>query len=179
VLTLGELVVRQDVTIESVPSRTPTISGDGISRVFEISASANVTLDNLKIIDGNGVADNPGGNGGAILNFGTLMIDSVALGSNAPIFAGGGIFSLGTLTVTGSTRSGNSAFVAGDGIFNEGMLTVSDSNFETNHASALGGGLFNIQRFTLGLHTPCRIWDHTNPTRQRGFRGIPLAGASG
>jgi hypothetical protein len=31
------------------------------------------------------------------------MIESVALGSNAPIFAGGGIFSLGTLTVTGST----------------------------------------------------------------------------
>ena len=29
VLTHGELVLSQDVTIESVPSRTPTISGDG------------------------------------------------------------------------------------------------------------------------------------------------------
>lgn len=37
VLSLGELVVSQSVTIESVPARTPTISGDGISRVFEIS----------------------------------------------------------------------------------------------------------------------------------------------
>ena len=34
VLTHGELVVNQNVTIESVPSRTPTISGDGISRRF-------------------------------------------------------------------------------------------------------------------------------------------------
>ena len=30
VLSLGELVVNQNVTIESVPARTPTISGDGI-----------------------------------------------------------------------------------------------------------------------------------------------------
>src|SRR6516162_1009409 len=89
VLTLGELVVSQSVTIESVPARTPTISGDGTSRVFEISAGANVTLDNQNIIDGNGVADNPSGsagydgNGGAILNLGTLTINSTSFGSNA------------------------------------------------------------------------------------------------
>src|SRR6516164_8906492 len=64
VLTLGELVVNQNVTIESVPARTPTISGDGISRVFEISAGANVTVDNVNITDGNGVADNPSGSTG-------------------------------------------------------------------------------------------------------------------
>ena len=86
VLSLGELVVNQSVTIESVPARTPTISGGGISRVFEISAGANVTLDNVNIIDGNGVADNPSGsagydgNGGAILNLGTLTVSST-LGS--------------------------------------------------------------------------------------------------
>jgi hypothetical protein len=39
VLTQGELVVSQNVTIESVPSQTPTISGDGMSRVFEIFRS--------------------------------------------------------------------------------------------------------------------------------------------
>jgi len=77
------------VTIESVPSRTPTISGDGISRVFEISAGATVTMHNLNLIDGNGLADNPSGTtgddgqGGAILNLGTLTIDSVTLRSNA------------------------------------------------------------------------------------------------
>jgi hypothetical protein len=66
VLTLGELVVSESVTIESVPARTPTISGDGISQVFEISAGANVKLDNLNIIDGNGMADNPGGSSGSL-----------------------------------------------------------------------------------------------------------------
>src|SRR6516164_2574606 len=35
VLTLGELVVSQSVTIESVPAQTPTISGNRTSRVFE------------------------------------------------------------------------------------------------------------------------------------------------
>src|SRR5437870_4436087 len=34
VLTQGELIVSQNVTILSVPAQTPTISGNGISRVF-------------------------------------------------------------------------------------------------------------------------------------------------
>src|SRR5262245_10908924 len=34
VLTHGELVVNQNVTIESVPAQTPTISGDAMSRIF-------------------------------------------------------------------------------------------------------------------------------------------------
>src|SRR5262245_7869177 len=38
VLSHGELVLSQDVTITSVPARTPTISGDGQSRIFEIAA---------------------------------------------------------------------------------------------------------------------------------------------
>jgi hypothetical protein len=47
VLTHGELLVSQDVTILSVPARTPTISGNSVSRVFEIAA--NVALQNLNI----------------------------------------------------------------------------------------------------------------------------------
>jgi hypothetical protein len=49
VMTHGELLVSQDVTILSVPARTPTISGNGVSRVFEIAAGANVALHNLNI----------------------------------------------------------------------------------------------------------------------------------
>ena len=76
----GELLLNQNVTIESVPARTPTINGGAGSRLFEIAAGTNVTLDNLNLINGNGLANNPGGTagydsvGGAILNFGTLTI---------------------------------------------------------------------------------------------------------
>ena len=37
VLTLGELVLSKNVTIESVAPSTPTISGDGLSRIFEVA----------------------------------------------------------------------------------------------------------------------------------------------
>ena len=160
VLSLGELVVSQSVTIESVPARTPTISGDGISRVFEISAGANVTLDNVNIIDGNGVADNPSGsagydgNGGAILNLGTLTVNSTTFGSNTagtysiqPESFGGAIDNLGTLTVNNSSFTSNVAH-AGGAVENYGTLTVSNSAFTGNSATSFnfldsGGGIDN------------------------------------
>jgi hypothetical protein len=172
VLTLGELVVNHNVIIESVPARTPTISGDGISRVFEISAGANVTLENVNIIDGNGVADNASGSagfngeGGAILNLGSLtVIGSTVSGSSTFVGGGvsnhgsltvsastvsgnsaedaGGVLNFGSLTVSGCTVSGNSAFVGG-GVYNLGSLTVSGSTFKNNDAFAFGGGLYNV-----------------------------------
>ena len=146
VLSLGELVVNQNVTIESVPSRTPTISGDGISRVFEISAGANVTLDNLNIIDGNGVADNPSGsagydgNGGAILNLGTLTVSSTTFGSNT----------------AGTYSSQPESF--GGAIDNLGTLTVNNSSFTSNVAHAGGGRreLRNVNREQFRIHGQLR-----------------------
>ena len=100
VLTNGELVLNHNVTIESVPARTPTISGDGISRVFEISAGAQVSLENLNITGGNGVADNPSGSagndglGGAVLNLGTLSATGVGFLNNTASIGGGAIFTV-------------------------------------------------------------------------------------
>src|SRR2546423_8087671 len=51
VLTHGELVLSQSVTIKSVSAQTPTISGNAMSRIFEVSAGANVVLTNLNLID--------------------------------------------------------------------------------------------------------------------------------
>jgi hypothetical protein len=95
------------------------------------------------------VADNPNGSpsydgtGGAILNFGTLTIDSVTIGSNVPMFASGGIFSSGTLTASGCAVTGNFAgYLNGDqgkggGIFNDahGHLTIFSSVVRNNTAS--------------------------------------------
>ena len=97
VLTHGELVVSQNVTILSVPARTPTISGNGTSRVFEISAGASVSLENLNIIDGNGLAANPSGTaaddgtGGAILDLGTLAVSDCTVSGSSVTSNGGGL----------------------------------------------------------------------------------------
>jgi hypothetical protein len=150
VLTNGELVVNQKVTILSVPSRTATISGDGISRVFEVSSGASVRLQNLNITGGNGLADNLNGTagddglGGALLNLGTLAVSNCTLSGNSAN-GGGGIFNIGTLTVTGGTISGNSANDGG-GINNNGSAataTVTGSTLSGNTAVFGGGGISN------------------------------------
>jgi hypothetical protein len=147
VLTHGELILSQNVTIASVPASTPTISGDAISRVFEISTGANVSLENLNIIDGNGVADNPGGTaaddgiGGAILNLGTLAVSNCTISGSTANTYGGGIMNFTTLAVTGCMLSGNSATYGG-GVFINGTATVDTSTF-TGNSAVYGGGIFN------------------------------------
>jgi hypothetical protein len=150
VLTHGELLVSQDVTIQSVAARTPTISGNGVSRVFEIAAGANVALQNLHITGGNGLADNPSGTaaddglGGAILDLGTLAVNGCTVSGNSASRFGGGLFSsYGTATVGTSTFSGNSAAYGG-GAFNlSGSLTADGCTFSGNSASVYGGGAYN------------------------------------
>src|SRR5262245_6320449 len=142
VLTQGELVLNQNVTIETASNQQITISGGGNSRVFEVAAGANVTLANLAITDGNGVGDNPDGTsqdsgiGGGILNLGTLTVLASNVSGNSATGSldfGGGIANFGDLTVSGSTLSGNSARGGdGGGIWNFGDLTVSGSTLSGN-----------------------------------------------
>src|SRR6266852_1446206 len=59
VLTQGELLLTQSVTIEGVSNVDETVSGGGTSRIFEVAAGATVTIENLTLTGGNGVANNP------------------------------------------------------------------------------------------------------------------------
>src|SRR5262245_30472644 len=125
VLTQGELLLSHNVTIRSVPARTPTISGGGLSRIFEIGPGAQVTLSNLRLTGGNGKASPTGsapndGNGGAILfdPGGALGINNCTFTGNQgsrPTSLGGAIEDLSnqTLTVTNCTFDSNSAFAGG------------------------------------------------------------------
>jgi hypothetical protein len=123
-LTQGELLLRQTgLTIKSVGNSPVTISGNNNSRVFEVADGASVTLSNLLITDGDGLAGIPGrpheDRGGGIL-----------------------VDELSTLTVTGSTVSNNSAAVLGGGIADYGKLTVNNSTISDNHAlGTYGGGI--------------------------------------
>ena len=95
VLTQGELLLNQSVTIKAVGNKPETISGGGASRVFEVADNANVTLSDLAITGGNGAANNSNstgfdGDGGGILNFGTLTLTDCTLSGNST-FTGGGI----------------------------------------------------------------------------------------
>ncbi|MBS1794954.1 MAG: carboxypeptidase regulatory-like domain-containing protein [Acidobacteria bacterium] len=127
------------------------ISGGNLVRVFNVAAGANLSLDRLTVTEGKVTGS---GNGGGILNSGTLTVTRSTVSANSSDFLGGGISNSGAaarLTVAGSTISGNTASglgVNGGGIYNSaGTLLVTNSTISNNTAAAAGsnaagGGLY-------------------------------------
>jgi predicted outer membrane repeat protein len=106
-------------------------------RLFNVTASGSLTLSNLTIRNFNA----GGGNGGAILNTGTVTFEGVTLTGNTARFAGG-IYSSGTLTITNSTLSSNSSQEDAGAIYlNSGSLSITDTTFESNSAR-YGSGIY-------------------------------------
>src|SRR5262249_13274072 len=144
VLTQGELYLAHDLTINGVQGpqeSVETISGDHLSRIFEVAPTAHVNLAVLGLVFGNGVANNPSGtsadtDGGATLNQGTLALTNCQLynnGSHSPLGKGlgGAIYNNGTpgrfetpavgaLTLTNCLLLNNFTVSSAGGIFNEG-----------------------------------------------------------
>jgi hypothetical protein len=161
-LTQGELLLGQTgLTIKSVGNAPVTISGGGASRIFEVAPGANITLSNLLITGGNGLAgilNRPHEDrGGGILidELSTLTIKSSTVTNNSAVVLGGGIADYGTLTVNNSTVSDNHAlgtYGGGIAVFSgapfsapfSATLTVSDSTVSDNTALQNGGGIAGV-----------------------------------
>ncbi|MEZ5944735.1 MAG: choice-of-anchor Q domain-containing protein [Planctomycetaceae bacterium] len=129
--------------------QTLTISGAGIAstlidgaelrdRVFDVSATGSLTLENLTVTGGSVLGD-----GGGIRNAGGLSLLNVTVTDNFATFAGGGIQSSGVATIVDSTIEGNSTYRRGGGISAAGDLTINRSVLRGNSvfpASAVLGG---------------------------------------
>jgi hypothetical protein len=166
-LTEGDLVLSQNVIIKTADNHVIQISGDDNSRIFTVTSGTQVILDDLRLVHGNGVANNPldtsnlDTNGGAILNFGTLTIDNSVLFDNFAADGGGAILNdLGTLTVDDSTLSSNattglnSVNGVGGAIWNfDGTLTVEGSTLSANSAAGGGAGILNEGTLTVDRST--------------------------
>jgi hypothetical protein len=152
----NDLLINKNLTIQGLGANQLAISGNHLSRVFEVAVvpgtttAPQVSLSGLTIRDGNAPGTfAPYCEGGGIFNGGTLMVNNCTLSGNSAD-AGGGIANsfLGSLTVTGSTigvyGSGNFA-AAGGGIYNESSNTtkVSGGTLSYNSAGRDGGGIFN------------------------------------
>jgi protocatechuate 3,4-dioxygenase beta subunit len=144
VTTGGTLNISKSMNIQGPGANLLSIDGGKADRVFNI-ASGTVSISEVTITNGNN-----GGNGGGIVNAGTLTVTNSTISGNSASggqLYGGGIYNIGTLTVTNSTFSGNSVLDSGGnfgggggGIFNQGTLTVTNSTFTGNSAGAGGGG---------------------------------------
>lgn len=134
-LTLGNIIVFNDLTIQGAGARVTIVNGNALSRVFFIVST--VTIADLTITNGNSGPDF-GTEGGGIRNFGTLTLRNCTISNNVSI-NGGGIFNVGTLTVDRCTLSGNtSTFDEGGGVRNPGgTATIVNSTVSGN--TVLGG----------------------------------------
>ena len=106
-LSLGELSITGDLTLNGLGASRLAISGNG-SRIFTVASGIAVDFTGLTIRDGSA------SEGAGILNGGALSISASTISNNSASSLGGGIYNSdeGTLSINGSTISGNA--VTGD-----------------------------------------------------------------
>jgi CSLREA domain-containing protein len=142
----GTLVIEKTLSITG-PGTGIVIrrrSTDPDFRILRIGSAGIVTLTNLTLR--NGKTD---GQGGGIINFGTLALTTCTVANNSGA-GGGGISNHGRLTLTNSRVANNS----GNGIFNSDDRTLTLTNVAV--ASNSGFGIFNrggTLEFTNGAVT--------------------------
>jgi CSLREA domain-containing protein len=143
--------ITDTLTIDGSTAVSLTISGDNLTRTFQIGSGTAVTLSTMTIKDGESFS------GGAIYNDGGLLIlEDIVLRDNAAYFAGA-IYNDGWLEIADSIVQDNRVVDQAGGIFNteNGMVIVSGSLFFGNNAyrmdglSAIGGAIFNEGTVTI------------------------------
>ncbi len=167
VLTSGELLTTNSLTIVGPGATNLTISGNLTSRHFNLAEGTTSRIAGLRLVAGDlpSVSCAEAGAGGAILNAGTLTLTACEIsgnraagggfcsGTNSPAGNGGAIRNLGTLTMVACTLADNSAGAGrgrnchpggrgGDGgaIHNSGILALAGCTLVNNQA---GTGGFN------------------------------------
>ncbi|RYG66641.1 hypothetical protein EON80_15040 [bacterium] len=128
----------------TAPAVGVAISGNSLSRIFEVNYNTKAALKGLTLTQGSAGAGPPGG--GAILNRGSLLVDSCTLSDNMAN-SGGAIQSSSdiaqTLTVRNSTLIGNKANYDGGAINNSSGNLVIESSTITGNQANTGSGIFS------------------------------------
>jgi CSLREA domain-containing protein/uncharacterized repeat protein (TIGR01451 family) len=155
--------INGNVTINGPGARVLSVRGEGAAeryRIFTVTPDVTVNISGLTMSNGHTADSAPasaGGQGGGIVNSGTLNLTGVAVSGNRTGNGnfgdggrGGGIYNDGTLTLVNCTVNGNGTgdFISGfggsggsgGGIFNDGTLNVTHSTVSGNQTGAGGGG---------------------------------------
>ncbi len=153
-LSLGELLIDKNLTINGLGADNLTIDGNEQSRVFNIDdgnseTNIDVALDGLTI--SNGVVGSDVG--GGILNRENIILSRTTISNNSAN-EGGGIFNQGTAIIEDSSAINNGSTGDGSGILNNGNLTVTNSNISSNTSSLTkGAGIANNGTATVDNST--------------------------
>ena len=165
-LTSGQLVIDRSVTIDGSGAPGLAVSGNNASRVVQIAAGTEASINDLVISDGVGAPQ-----GGGILNYGILDLERVIVSNNTESSGGGASFDLGgggiyngdgaTLNLLDSTVSDNATLgQPGGGIYGffNSTLNITNSTVSGNVAGDVAGGLralgnVNITNSTISGNT--------------------------
>jgi len=143
-LTSGEIVVSDALTISGPGASRLTVSGNGASRVFRLDSTTpkNVTINSMTITGGSA-----SGNGGAILNQGgNLYVGSVRIVGNTATGEGGAVYNQyngggNELSIDSSEISGNSANKNGAIYFIGYILRIDNTTIANNTATDSVGAI--------------------------------------
>lgn len=164
--TEAGIVINKHITIQGPETGEPVViqahtdPKGAENRLFQIEEGANVTMKHLIIQHGRAPRSYPP-SGGAILNYGTLVLETCIIRHNTAM-DGGGILNKGSLTINNSTISQNTAHGihpdpglscgSGGAIKCEtGQLIIKNSRVNDNEASEAGGGLFVACKCTANI----------------------------
>jgi hypothetical protein len=152
IILISQLIIDKNITIDGQGNNI-TISGNNLSRIFDIDASLTVTLENLTLTNGGNLSGGEGG--GAIRILGTT---------------GGGNIILENIHIKNSVATdegGGGVFVGNFGNVTMNNVTINDCS--TNFAIG-GGGIMinNIQSGTTILNN-CTIFNNSSPLNGGGF----------
>ncbi len=151
-LTLGQLTVTGDLTVQGA-GESSVVTSTG-SRIFDVSASGELSLEGLRI-KGATVAD---GCGGGVYSAGDIVMTDVKLDTNTISGKGAGLCSEGMAELTRVTATDNAAAGGpGGAIYNNGTMTVDASVLEENTVTGQvsggdGGGIANDELGDLTIN---------------------------
>ncbi|NER98781.1 MAG: hypothetical protein F6J86_33990 [Symploca sp. SIO1B1] len=143
-LTLGELIIDKDLTINGLGADKLTISGNNTSRVFKVDDGNPNNLINLEI-SGLTIAEGSTDEGGGIFSTETLSITNSTIRNNQAGDTGGGLYNDGgILNIYNSIIRDNIGHTDTGGIENRGTMMIDNSTISNNQGGSFAGGIRNL-----------------------------------
>ena len=145
------ITINKDLNLIGQSQTGTIIDALGIGRIFTIN-SGTVIIQNLTLKNGYATGWWPSGNGGAILNYGTLNIEKCDFTGNkvsAGAISNHGILIVDTCNFIGNTATTGGAYAAG-AIDNAGTATITNTTF-TNNTATYGGAIWNYMTGNLNI----------------------------
>lgn len=127
---------------------TDILDGNDSFTTLIITSEKKVTVQNLKIQNGNAKNGDVKDNGGGVAKSGSgeLLLDNCIVTGNKSVAAGGGFCGFvnsGDITIKNCTFESNTAGSNGGGIYSRDKLTIQNSIIKLNKAADAGGGIYN------------------------------------